>query len=119
MSGASREGPVTLTILSGATDSAALSTVLTNGATRVALGSAVGLVFYGPAALTGTATLQVVGTDGGTNWLTLQNPPGTDVALAAAKATFVPCGGFCDLRIHSGSAEGADRAFLITFQVAM
>ena len=67
-------------------------------------------VIFGPAALTGTVTVQI--SYDGTNYVTLQSA-GSDVTIAATKGTVIKAGGFVKLRVISGSAEGATRTFPI------
>lgn len=107
---------VALTIPITDTDSPALSTVLTAGQLKIMLGSMTGITIHTPAALTGVCVIQVVPLEGLTTWQNLQ-ANGTDVALAAVKATFVPMAGFSDMRIHSASAEGAARTFNLVIQI--
>lgn len=101
----------TLTILAGQTDSGLLSALLTEGQRKVLFGSAVDIVVFAPAALTGTVNPQFSPSEGGT-METLQSG-GSDVTLPAAKATSIGNFSARDMRIHSGSAEAADRAFII------
>ena|SRR3990172_614757 len=98
---------VTLTIANGGTTSPAL----------LVPEDMADLMVYGPAALTAQCVLQVEPSRTGTDFLTLQMTPGTDVTLAAAKATNVKATGFRQMRILSAGAEGADRAFTIVFTV--
>lgn len=101
----------TLTIASGQTDSAVLD--------ADTFRKYEALTIMGPAALTGTVTVQVGTTDASSpTFVTLQSPPGTDVAIAAAKAITIspPC--FPQFRMHSTGAEGADRTFVIWGRLA-
>lgn len=64
------------------------------------------ITIFGPAALVGTATLQVGKDDTtGATFVTLQSPAGTDVAIAAGKAITIapPC--FPQMRVHSTASE--------------
>jgi hypothetical protein len=93
-----------MTILNGATDSNAL---LASTSYRTASS----FELFGPAALTGTVTVQV---DSGSGvYKTLQSPPGTDVAIAATKSIVVLYNGWVGMRLHSDAAEGADRVFAV------
>ena len=65
---------------------------------------------WGPAALTGTVTVEV--SYDGTNYGTLQSA-GSDVAVAATKVVTVLTGGFYGLRVKSDGAEGAARTFQV------
>lgn len=105
----------TLTIASGQTDSAAITSLGALG--RVGLGNAAGISIHGPAALTGTVTVQVQPA-GDSTWRTLQSG-GVDVTIAAGKTIVISPPAFADLRLHSGSAEGANRDFLIDSQQDM
>lgn len=111
-------GPYTLTIASGQTDSAALSTLFTAGQLKTILGSASRLAITPPAAVTNTISIEVVAVEGGSDWTTLQTN-GTDVSVTADKTNFIPFGGIRDLRIHSSGAEGADRDFILNFQLSV
>lgn len=111
-------GPYILTIASGQTDSPAFSLLLSAGQMKLLLSHATKLGITTPASLTGTVTVEAVGADGGSTWTTFQIN-GTDVTLAADKTDLFPMGGIRDIRLHSSSAEGADRDFLMTFQVEL
>lgn len=100
----------TLSIPNGGTDSPALSTLSKSG-----YGAAIGLLIGGPAALTGTVTVQVQNA-GDATWRTLQSG-GADVAIAATKAIVISPTVFADLRLHSSGAEGAQRDFVIDSQI--
>lgn len=112
-------GPVTLSIANGQTDTPALSSLFSRGQLKALLGSLVQMVIQAPSALTGAVTIQVVGTEGSSSWVTLQSPAGTDIPIAASKAVIVNAGAFRDLRLHSASAEGAQRDFVLTFQLTV
>lgn len=107
----------TLTIANGATDSPALSTLLTAGQMKVLGGSIADLEITAPAALTGTCNVQTVPVEGSTTW-TDATLFGSTFALGAGTTTSIPISSFADLRIHSGSAEGAARAFIVVAQLA-
>ena len=77
------------------------------------------LTVHAPAALTGTVTLQVLKDEtldeaAAGSWTTLQQPAGTDVAVAANKAVNVVAPAGAALRLLSGGTEVADRTFYIT-----
>ena len=83
------------------------------------------LTFYAPAALTGTITIQVApdkqASEGGPatstlTWYTKQSG-GADITIPAGKSVTLTDIGFRQMRLASGSAEGADRTFKITKQV--
>ena len=112
-------GPYRLTIPNAGTDSPALSTLLSAGQLKVLFGSAIGLtITCVSAALTGTVSVQVVATEGGSTWTTLQQS-GAPVTIGALTTVPIFTGAFRDLRIHSGSAEGANRDFDITVQIGV
>lgn len=112
-------GPYRLSILNGQTDSAALSSLLSLGQLKTLLGSAtMASITCVSAALTGVVTAQVVVTEGGSTWSTLQQAA-ADIAVAALKTVLVQNLGFRDIRIHSTLAEGAQRDFDLTFQLAV
>lgn len=84
-----------------------------------AFGKFEAITIMAPAALTGTVTVQVGTTDAAApTFVTLQSPPGTDVAIAAAKAFTIspPC--FPQFRMHSSGAEGAQRDFNVWARLA-
>lgn len=72
--------------------------------------NAKGLVIWGSAALTGTVTVQV--SYDGTTYAALQSS-GADVTITAADATPITFQGWTHLRLVSGSAEGAQRDFIV------
>lgn len=109
-------GPVTLTITSGQTASTALSDTWTEGQTKVTMGALVSLTIFAPSALTGSITIQVKPYPAASSWSTLQSG-GTDIGVAAGKAVNINNIPFGDIRILSGSAEGAQRDFVILFQL--
>ena len=80
------------------------------------LGTANKAVITGPAAETGTCSPQVVSTEGGSTWTVVQ-VNGNAITVPAATTQIFPVGGFRDLRMHSSGAEGADRAFVVNFQL--
>lgn len=105
----------TLTIASGGTASTALSTLAN---LKVAIGFSVDLIIYAPAALTGTATVQVspVESPSAGDWKNL-SAGATVITIAAGSAEIVPAAAYFDLQILSSSAEGADRDFIVVAQV--
>ena len=64
-----------------------------------------------PAALTGTITIQVDINASGT-YGTLQSG-GSDITIAASKTLVIIDAAFKNMRIHSSSAEGAARQFIV------
>lgn len=116
---AHNHGPVTMSIANGQADSPALSTLKSAGVLKTLLGSCVQFTVQTPAALTGTINVQIVNTEGASSWVTLQSPAGTDITFPASKAVIVNAGAFRDMRIHSNSAEGAQRDFILTFQLTV
>lgn len=108
-------GPVVLSIPNGGTDTPVYNV-------QSALGAISSMIVFAPAALTGVISIQVapIDTPGAApnDLKTLQWQPGTDVAIAAGKAVNIPLtAGFRSFRIHSASAEGAQRDFPVTFQL--
>lgn len=97
----------TLTIANNGTDSDTLDTrkLPANG----------GFAIYGPAAATGTLSVQL-SIDEGSTWYTLQSPPGTAATVAALAVTQIetrkrlPAG---LLRIHSSSTETPARVLRV------
>lgn len=72
-----------------------------------------GLTIFGPAELTGAVTVTVAPATAGTfNTLAIA---GTDVAVAAAKATMITGNPAPVLKLHSDGAEAAARTFTIVF----
>ena len=72
------------------------------------------LTIYSPATLTSTAvTINVEPTDTGTSFVTLQSG-GTDVVIAAGKATVISPVPFMQMQILCDQAEGDDREFRVT-----
>lgn len=108
----------TLTIPSAGTDSPALSTLMSKGALRSTVGNSSDMEVYGPTALTGVVTIQISAKYGSGVWTTLQKD-GSDLTVTAAKSFQCPIGAFEDLRFHSASSEGADRAIQVVLQVSM
>lgn len=98
---------VTLSIPNGGTDSPRLDLTNIRGMTIIA-----------PAALTGTASVQAGTTQNSSAvFFTVQSPPGTDITLATSKATVLTRVPFPSMVIHSSSAEGAQRDFLVILEV--
>lgn len=108
---ASPQRIATFTIPNGGTDS--------NVVSRDAFGRCRSLeIACTAAALTGVCTVQSNDqADGSGTWVTVQSPPGTDVAIAALKGVVLTAMPFMALRIHSASAEGAQRVFEATGDV--
>jgi hypothetical protein len=82
-------------------------------AAKVALDHAASVTITAPAALTGTVTVEI--SPDGTVWSTLQTA-GADVTIVAGKSTALPPFTARDLRLKSGSAEGANRDFFVNIQ---
>ena len=74
-------------------------------------GKTIGLMFYNPAAFTGTVTVKVHYNESATSGhLPLRiGAAVADVTLTAGKAQWVEVSGFESLMVTSGSAEGAER----------
>jgi hypothetical protein len=92
------------TIASSGTDSAGLSAEVWKGCNAI-------IIACDESALTGTVTVQMLTTDGGSTYATLQSPAGTDVAIAAAKAIMLDVLAFPKIRLHSSGAEAGARVF--------
>lgn len=108
----------TLSIPNAGTDSPATSAQLSKGQSRSTFGNASRITVHAPAALTGVISAQVSSKYGSGVWRTLQTEAGVDIVIAAGKA--VPLNlsaGIEDIRIHSASAEAAQRDFDIFFQI--
>lgn len=105
----------TLTISSGQTASTALSSIYAN--TSLAMGVAVDFVVYAPAALTGTVTAQAspVQSPSAGDWKNI-TVAGTAITIPAGAAVVIPLVAMFDFRLNSGSAEGADRDFVVVVQ---
>ena len=108
---------VTLTIPLGGTDSGALSAQWIVNEVKDAASGLLDATTWGPAALTGTVTIQTRPVFGTGDWCTLQHD-GTSYGIGATLTQSVRLGSFGDLRIHSGSAEAAARAVVFAFQVS-
>lgn len=100
----------TMTIANGQTASSRLTRDQINNMRNISI--------QAPAALTGVVTLQTGDSDSDSaTFVTVQSPPGTDVAIAAGKAiplTEIP---FPTLRLNSTLAEAADRVFTVWGEV--
>lgn len=114
----STEGPWTLSIPNGGTDSPALSSLLSSGAMALLVAGARRLNVLAPAALTAAVTVQGTNTVGGSDWSTMQDR-GADVAVGAGKLAACDFEGIKDIRIHSAGAEAAQRDFIVTVQVEL
>lgn len=104
-----------ITIASGQQNSGII-THETAQARQLALGALADLIIYAPAALTGTVNVQV--SDDNATWNDLY-VAGNLVTIPAGGAASVPVGASPYIRVHSGSAEGSDRAFRVRGQVAL
>lgn len=107
------DGPYTLTIANAGTTSGSLSTAAGLTSLRHLMGALIGFTIFAPAALTGTVSVEV--SYDGSNWLALADS-GTDVTVAANRATAVRAGGFRDIRLVSSGAEAAERSFTVLLQ---
>jgi len=105
---------VDLTILNGAQ----LSNVISGNDGKIAFGGSYAISFFGPAALTGTVTVQVapVNTPSAGDWVNL-SAGGSDVTVAALKCIIVANPSFLALRLSSASVELADRVFRLLVMV--
>lgn len=101
----------TLTIPSGQTETNVLDLGLGPKTTGRAY-RRLDILIMAPAVLTGVVTVHVCDTEGGT--FQPLTSGGSNVTLAAAKATPLAPGLGRFLKIISGSAEAADRAFILT-----
>lgn len=111
----------TISIANAGTTSGGLSGVSSASVVRVALDYAIAISIFSPAALTGTVTVQVspVESPAAGDWKAL-SVGGADVTIPAAKAVILTSlGGFKDLRLVSGSAEAAQRDFIVRAQLAL
>jgi hypothetical protein len=100
-----------LVIASGQTD----SNVISN---KVGIGTLIDFIIFAPATLTGTVTLYL----GADENMALANMVpfyvnGSNVTIAAGKATPISAASFRSLALKSGSAEGATRTFQVRGQV--
>lgn len=86
-----------------------ISDVLNTGSQGVLEGYIIGIL--APSAVTGTITVQVCDLEAGT-YRALQSN-GVDVTIAAGKAAVLDPMPFQYLRLSSGSAEAAARAFVV------
>jgi hypothetical protein len=96
----------TLTILSGATESEVLNLEEKNARRKK------NFTFINPAALTGTVTVHLADKVGGT-FRAYNDGFGNDIVLIANKAQLVNALGAGALKLVSGSAEAADRVFIV------
>lgn len=104
---ASLQGPITLTIPSGGTDT---STRLDANALR----NARCISISAPGALTGTVTVYAAHEDSDSaTFKAVQSPPGTDVTIAVDKVIVLTELPFLSLKLHSSGAEAADRSFTV------
>lgn len=109
-----------LRIASGATTSQALSDIWGANPAKVGLENCRAISITSPAALTGTPTVQVSPKPAGAPAWSVLRDGGSDVTLVAGKTEVLPReAGFKDLRIVSGSAEGADRDFYVQLMEAL
>ena len=73
------------------------------------------LTLYAPATLTGTVTVEVEPTIGGSSFVDLTSA-GSDVTIGAGNALVLSPITFRQLRLSSSLAEGAERSFSVTKQ---
>jgi len=102
-----------LSILNGQTKSSSVQDHFGGNPGKVALDNAATISIKAPAALTGVCTIQVAQTVPAldADFENYQDTPGTDVVITAGKTIRVGLPSCSDLRIISGSAEGAQRDF--------
>ena len=77
-----------------------------------------GLLIVAPATLTGAITLATLADPtldetADASWNTIQSPPGTDITVAAGKATVLTLAPFPAIRLESDGTEAADRQFKV------
>jgi hypothetical protein len=96
----------TLTIANGGTESNALTGVE----------DAVAVTIAAPSALTGTVTIQIATESTGTSFVDLTSG-GSDVTIGAANSVTITPVCFRQVRVKSGSAEGAERAFTVVKRI--
>jgi hypothetical protein len=104
----------TLRTASGQTAGAAISDFWGVSPANVAMQFAGTITIHPPAALTGTAKVQVRAVEGGA-WTDFQEA-GADVTITAGKSRTIEALAAKDLRLLSSAAEGADRDFIVTIQ---
>lgn len=104
----------TLSIANGASNGAALSSVLSVGQIKLFFGTSDNIIIYAPAVLTGVVTLQYspVDSPAAGDWKTVQ-VNGADVTIAAGKAVSIHGVSARDLRLVSAGVEAAQRDFVI------
>lgn len=105
-----------LVIASGQTASNEIS--LTAGInTKIALGTLVDFIIYGPATLPETVAVQISYLESPTSsdWSTVYIS-GADVTVPAGKAVVVPVGAAAALRLLAGGATAATRTFRVRGQ---
>jgi len=76
------------------------------------------IMIVGPATLTGTITLATINDPASdetqdASWVTVESPPGTDIAIAADKAIVLTHLPFVAIRLESDGTEGDDRTFRV------
>jgi hypothetical protein len=110
-----------LSILNAGTKSSSVQDAWGGNPGKVALDNAATISIKTPAALTGVCTIQVAQTVPAldADFQNYQDTPGTDVVVTAGKTVRIGLPSCTDLRIISGSAEGAQRDFIISIQEEM
>jgi hypothetical protein len=105
-----------LVITSGQTASNEIS-VTAGVNTKIALGTLVDFIVFGPATLPETVAVQIseIESPSASDWHTVYLG-GADVTVPAAKAVIVPVGAAAALRLLAGSAVAADRTFHVRGQ---
>lgn len=106
----------TLTIANAGTKSTQL---VANREAKLGLQQAASITIFAPAALTGTATVEVAPLPGAVDgsFRVLVLPGGSDFTIAAGDAVTILHPSFGDLRIVSDNSEAAERQFLVTAQM--
>lgn len=101
------QSQATLVTPNGGTDTPALAIPQDCAAIRV----------YAPATLTASNVVQLEPTATGTSWVTGQDPAGTDMTVAAAKAPIFRNPTGLQMRIHAPGAEGGARSFVVVMEI--
>lgn len=97
-------------VIADTEDTSTLLSSLLTPVQRSVLGTMDQLTVFGPAALTGTVTIEVSDEPDGT-FVPLNDSNGAPIEIAAATATDIPFTTYKDLRLKSSGAEGDDRVF--------
>ena len=99
----------TLTIAEAGTDSADITASLSARALRTLKS----IEIHGPAALTGTVTVETPNSIGSSPTYNTLQSGGADVTVGADKVTIITAVPMHGFRVHSSSAEGAARSFVV------